>query len=196
MQRRNLTTQELHRILFTELTQTRETILDTQFEHTKQEVIVGYCYKQRCLAGTGYVSFGHWLADAPDMAHLSPLERDRICDKISQVTIVFEQWETIVEHLTMPSMRVIDARTYSIYQLSRAVGINWCMRQRDNLLRKRPGAPVRNPCYSQEKFQQIMDCVRNTGILDDVSHSREQAGLIADQFRDEILALCNPPDER
>ena len=83
MQRRNLTTQELHRILFTELTQTRETILDTQFEHTKQEVIVGYCYKQRCLAGTGYVSFGHWLANAPDMAHLSPLERDRICDKKS-----------------------------------------------------------------------------------------------------------------
>ena len=131
MQRRNLTTQQLHQIFFTELSQTRETILDTLFEHTKQEVIVGYCYKQRCLAGTGYVSFGHWLANAPDMVHLTPPERDRICDKISQVTTVFEKWETIVEHLTMPSMHVIDARIYSIYLLSRAVGINWCMRQRD-----------------------------------------------------------------
>ena len=195
LQRPDVTQQMLYRIYFTTLTQTRESILDTQFEHTKEEIIMGYTYKQKCLSGSGYRSFGHWLANAPDMLHLSPLERDRICDKISQVTTVFEKWETIVENLTMPSMNVIDARRYSIYQLSRAVGINWCIRQRDNLIRKRQIAPVRNPCYSQEKFQQLIACVRTTGILDDVSHSRDQARLIADQFREEILALCNPSEQ-
>ena len=189
--RRNLSAQTLHTAFFATLTQSRETMLDLQFELTKEEIIIGYCFKRRCLEGTGYLSFGAWIANAPMMAHLTDVEKDVVSDKISVVTTVFEKWDTIVENLTRPSMQVIDARKYSIYQFSRAINYNWCVRQRNELLRKGRG-DVENTYYSQDKFREIMDLVESSGILTDVAHCRDQARLLANQFRDEVLALCNP----
>ena len=101
---------------------------------TKADIIIGYAYKQKCLRGTGYISYGAWLAATHD--EIPGYERDRWCEEISQITTVYEKWETIVENLTRPSMKALDPRNYSIYQLSRAVGINWCIRTRNSLLRK------------------------------------------------------------
>ena len=171
--------QMLHRVYFTSLTRTQEEMLDVQFEFTKEEIILGYCYKTKCLQGTGYTNFGSWLANSnsPTFANISPPDRDKICERIGHVTTVYERWETIVENLTMPSMAVIDPRRFSVYQLSRAVGINWCVRTRNNMLQRRGSLPP-NSYYDQAKFQQIMDVVRSSGILDDVSKCREQAKLI------------------
>ena len=178
--RRNMSAQMLHTAFVTTLTQTRETMLDMQFEVTKQEIVIGYSFKKRCLEGTGYLSFGCWIANAPIMAHLSDVEKDVLCDKISVITTVFEKWETIVENLTRPSMQVIDARKYSIYQFSRAVNYNWCVRQRNELLQKIRG-DVQNTYYCQVKFRQIMDLVESSGILNDVAHCRDQARLLAEK---------------
>ena len=166
-------------------------MLDLHFELTKEEIIIGYCFKRRCLEGTGYLSFGAWIATAPMMAHLTETEKDVVCNKISVVTTVFEKWDTIIENLTRPSMHVIDARKYSIYQFSRAINYNWCVRQRNELLRKGRG-DVENTYYSQDKFREIMDLVESNGISTDVAHCRDQAQLLADQFRKEVLALSNP----
>ena len=62
--RRNMSAQMLHTAFVTTLTQTRETMLDMQFEVTKQEIVIGYSFKKRCLEGTGYLSFGCWIANA------------------------------------------------------------------------------------------------------------------------------------
>ena len=83
--RRNLSAQTLHTAFFATLTQSRETMLDLQFELTKEEIILGYCFKRRCLEGTGYLSFGAWIANAPMMAHLTDVEKDVVSDKISEI---------------------------------------------------------------------------------------------------------------
>ena len=95
-----------------------------------------------------------------------------------------------MENLTIPSMAVIDPRSFSIKQFARAVGINWCMRTRNNLLRAQPRV-IRNHEYNEEKFQQLVTLAQTNGILDDVSGSRGQAKLIADRFGEELLNLSN-----
>lgn len=191
LSRRNVSLEMLHRVYVTSLTRSQEELLDVQFEFTKEEIIIGYCYKIKCLQGTGYTNFGSWLANTnnPTIANVLPPDREKICEKIGHVTTVYERWETIVENLSMPSMQILDARRFSIYQLSRAVCINWCVRTRNNMLQRRGLVPP-NGYYDQTKFQQIMALVVSTGILDDVSKCREQAKIMADQFRKEILELC------
>ena len=179
----------LHRAYFSTLAQSREEILDMRFTNTKEEVIMGYTYKQRCLQGTGYRSFGCWLAQSQDMTHLTPVEKDKLREEISVVTTVYENWETIVENLTMPSMAVLEPRSFSIRQFARAVNINWCIRTRNNQLKSSPPA-VHSHEYDEAKFQEIMALVRSNGLLADVSHSRNQAKLIAQRFQNELLDLC------
>ena len=160
-----------------------------RFTNKKEEIIMGYTYKQRCLLGTGYRSFGCWLAQSQDMTHLTPVEKDKLREEISVVTRVYENWDTIVENLTMPSMAVLEPRSFSIRQFARAVNINWCIRTRNNQLKSSPPA-VHSHEYDEAKFQEIMALVRSNGLLADVSHSRNQAKLIAERFQNELLDLC------
>ena len=78
--------------------------------NSKEEIILRYFYKTKCLQGTGYTNFGSWLANSnsPTFANISPPDRDKICERIGHVTTVYERWETIVEKLTTPSMPAIN----------------------------------------------------------------------------------------
>ena len=104
--RTNVSLEMLHRVYVTSLTRSREEMLDVQFNFTKEEIIIGYSYKRKCLQGTGYTNFGSWLANTnnPMMAYILPPEREKICERIGHVTTVYERWETIVKNLAMPSI--------------------------------------------------------------------------------------------
>ena len=77
LSRRNVSLEMLHRVYVTSLTRSQEELLDVQFEFTKEEIIIGYCYKIKCLQGTGYTNFGSWLANTnnPTIANVLPPER-------------------------------------------------------------------------------------------------------------------------
>ena len=188
---RQVTLAMLHHVFFTELTETRERILDIKYSHTLEEIVVGYSYKRKCLDGTGYTNFGAWMHTRQEFAHLNAEDKLKICERITQVTSVYEQWEVIVENLTKPSMSVIEARSFSVYQFYRALNSNWCERTRDSLLRPRTMA-IQNHEYDEHKFQALLALVNTSGLLGDVSHSREQARLIAKRFSAEILRMCDP----
>ena len=44
--------------------------------------------------------------------------------------------------------------------------------------------------FNEQKLQDIIALVRNSGILDDVSYCPDQAKLMIKRFRKEINALC------
>ena len=192
IQRANVNIAMLHRVYFTQLTETRETILDTKYLHTLEEIVIGYTYKKMCLDGSGYVSFGAWMNTRPEFAQYGWMDKLRICDQITQVTSVFEQWQTIVDNLTHPSMAVIEARNFSVNQFYRALCPNWCTRVRNTLLMSRNPVPIRNHEYDNDKFLAIMRLVQTSGLLDDVSHCRQQGRLISNRFAAEIQRMCNP----
>ena len=73
----------------------------------------------------------------PEFAHYGWMDKLKICDQITQVTSVFEQWQTIVDNLTHPSMAVIEARNFSVNQFYRALCSNWCTRVRNTLIMSR-----------------------------------------------------------
>ena len=53
IQRANVNLAMLHRVYFTQLTETRETILDTKYLHTLEEIVIGYTYKKYVWMGVG-----------------------------------------------------------------------------------------------------------------------------------------------
>ena len=191
MQAAQLTPAVLHRVYFTQLTRSRETILDMKYQHTLEEIVMGYSYKRKCLASSGYTNFGSYMNARPEYAHLNDVEKLKISDQMTQVTGVFEQWDSIVENLTRPSMFVIEARGFSIYQFYRAINFNWCIRTRNSLMRSAT-TTIENHEYDDIKFQELLACVRRSGILVDVSHSREQARLISKRFGEELQQMCTP----
>ena len=49
----DVTPEMLHRVFFTQLTSSRETIQDQKFLHTMEEITIGYAYKRKCLDDSG-----------------------------------------------------------------------------------------------------------------------------------------------
>ena len=80
LSRRNVSLEMLHRVYVTSLTRSQEELLDVQFEFTKEEIIIGYCYKIKCLQGTGYTNLGSWCK----LAHLK-----RVITVHDQVQLIY-----------------------------------------------------------------------------------------------------------
>ena len=65
-----------------------------------------------------------WLLVGAKPRHDTPdtCRKEKLREEISVVTTVYENWDTIVENLTMPSMAALDPREFSIQQLIGASG--------------------------------------------------------------------------
>ena len=70
LQTPNMTVDTLMTIFFENLKETKSQMLDAQFLHTMEEINFGYALKRSSLDGTGYVSFGAWLANNQLYDHL------------------------------------------------------------------------------------------------------------------------------
>ena len=155
------------------------------FKNTLIKITVGVAYKHRCLQNTRYSSFGAWLASQPQGA-FGNIDTARLCSRITQVTYVFQDWDTIVHNLTNPQMVNIDARRFSIEQFYCARNFNWCERTNGNP----PRGINERPEYDERKYKAVIDLVRSSELLQDVSKSSEQAKLIAMRFRKDLQDMC------
>ena len=159
--------------------------LNELFKNTLIKITVGVAYKHRCLQNTRYSSFGAWLASQPQGA-FGNIDTAQLCSRITQVTYVFQDWDTIVHNLTNPQMVNIDARRFSIEQFYRARNFNWCERTNGNP----PRGIDERPEYDERKYKAVIDLVRSSELLQDVSKSSEQAKLIAMRFRKDLQDMC------
>ena len=158
------------------------------FRNTLVKITLGVAYKQRCLQNTNYTSFGAWLGSQPDGTFRN-INKDRLCAKITHVTHVFQDWDVIVHNLTNPQMVNIDARKFSIMQLYRARNFSWCIRY-NNMHGNPPRGVIERPEYDENKYQAVIDLVRTSRLLEDVSRSTEQAKLISNRFHKDLQDMC------
>lgn len=88
-----MTTNVLKQMIFAGLPGNREQHLVELWETTKATLVVGYAYKISCLHATGYQSYGSWLHH--DQPQLSVQERNKMCEKVTQITTIHTRYEYI-----------------------------------------------------------------------------------------------------
>ena len=163
--------------------------LNSLFKETKNKIIKGESFRQQCLEGTHYNSFGWWMRSQQRYMDLSESDKERIRSKIRIVHAVYIHWETIVRNLTDDRIRFLDARKLSIEQLYEAITIDWCYDQ-DELLRP-PGNVPDELLYQEDKYRKIIEFIDKTGILDDIEHDRKECTRFTRRLQRDLGKICN-----
>ena len=171
-----LTNLQLYDRCFIELVEQEDERLRRLFHTTVRRIIAGKAYREQCLAGTNYTSFGWWARQANQFRHMPAKERMVLVKKVNEINLVFSNWEVIVRNLTDSRMLYVDARRFSVNQFYRAVDIGWCLRQ--NELHRPAGRNDGDPVYPEDMYQGILQYVYNSGILDHVDHDSAIGSVI------------------
>ena len=83
----------------------------------------------------------------------------------------------------------IDARKFSIYQFYRARTFSWCVNY-NNMHGTTSRGESERPEYDETKYLAVLNLVRTSQLLEDVSKSTEQAKLIASRFNKDLQNMC------
>ena len=180
---------DLFREFFTSIPADEEIHLNNLFRLTLEKIVQGYTYRRLCLSNTHYVSFGHWVRQEPRFARMTDKQRKYMCQKMTEVKKVFDEWDTIVTNLTKPEMVNIDARKFSIHQFYRARKLHWCINY--NEIHRNPGVMDReNPVYPEDKYQLILQFIQSTGLLHDIAMQPLIASIIGRRLQSDLTRLC------
>ena len=163
--------------------------LNILFEETKNKIIRGETFRQKCLQNTHYTSFGWWMRTEPRYAGLTDSEKKHMRQKVRIVHSVYMHWERIVTNLTDARLQYVDARRLSIDQLHEAININWCFNQ-DELLRS-PGEIPEELLYSEDKYRTLINFIDQLGILDDMNHDRKECSRFTRRLQRDLGKICS-----
>ena len=161
-------------------------------QSTLDRIVTGECFRLLCLSRRynpdGYTSFGVWLTNRTGQ-QMNGDDRRKICAQMTEVKMICKDWDVIVNNLTHGEMTHVDARRFSINQFYRARKMKFCNDQ------QRLNGPAPQPLeiiaeYDQDDYQSIMQEVIDTDILGKIAYDEEQAKLICERFRAEVMALC------
>ena len=133
---------------------------------------------------------GMWLsAHCPAM---SERDRSRITEKIKYCVGVFKKWDTIVHNLNNSAITDVDARDFTLKKFYFAAKLSWCFKEQDQNKKPATVAPTTPPtqAYDEQKFQGMVNYIRNSNILNDVSFNPDQADLIADRLKKALQDIC------
>lgn len=176
----NLFTVGLPQLEDRQLMKYHETVLNT--------IVAGKVYKEICLLNTTYKQFKSWANTQRQFADWDPRELKKFCDKVNEASSVFDNWDIIIQNLMDARLDCLDARRFSVIQFKKARDMGWCLIENENL-RERGKKPEESK-YSEDKFNEILQCMQNTGILDEIEHNPHIAAMIGKRFQQEMVRQC------
>ena len=163
--------------------------LEKLHKATLQLIIHGKAYKNSSLENTNYQYFKSWAKTQENFAHLSAKELSKLCDKVNEASVVFDSWDTIVNNLIDSRMDQIDARRFSVRQFYMAKNINWCLSYNE-MLRKKGKNDDEAP-YPEAQYNDILQYIINSGILDDTDNNPQIAAIIGGRLQSDMVRRCN-----
>ena len=189
---RNHTNRQLHNLFTHRFVQKEETRLDRLFNSTLQLIVHGKAYISNSLENTNYTYFKAWAKNQPQFRHLSKQELNHFCRKVNEANNVFDSWDLIVSNLTDYRMTFIDARRFSVRQFYLAKDISWCLTTNDHL-RTKGGRNADNNVlpYPEEKYNEILQFIEASGILDDIGNDPKIAAAIGGRLQSDITRRAN-----
>ena len=183
------TKDQLHNLFTNRLVAKENTRLDRLFKCTLLQIVHGKAYKLTCLENTNYTYFKSWAKTQQDFAHLSEKELNKFCYKGNEACDVFNSWAKIVDNLTDERMDQIDARRFSIRQFYLAKKITWCLEYNESLRIK--GMAKNDLPYPEDKFNDILQYIFATGILDDINNNPQIAASIGGRIQSDMVRRAN-----
>lgn len=187
LRQQGLTRGQLERLFLSEAEEYRR--LNSLFAETLNKVIRGECFRQECLNGTAYDSFGWWMRSQPQYQHLTEIERKRIRKQVNYAHKVFIDWDIIVENLTDDDITNIEPRKLSLEQLYKARSEEWCY-DYDEFLRA-PGNVPDVLQYSEDKYKTIIRFILESGIVNDIGNDSKQVAMLGRRIQRDINKIKN-----
>ena len=167
----------------------QEDHLTDMWDLTLQQIITGYSLYRKCTTFAGLTSFGPSLSYIPYFQQMQPIERKKLCRKISIIKGIVENWSEIVTNVTHHSMVYVDVRRFSVNQLSKCIKFDWVKDYNENNAPKDQRVTAKpNPEYPRHLIDLILTYIDNSGILDLINHDPEQVKLIARDLLSGMLA--------
>ena len=163
--------------------------LNHLFAETLNRVIRGESFRQECLNGTQYTSFGWWMRNQPQYDHLSKSDRTRLRKQVNYAHKVYTDWDIITENLTDEDVMHIDPRKLSLEQLYKARNAEWCI-DYDEFIRT-PGDVPEVLLYSEDKYKAIIRFILESGIINDVQNDRKQVSMLGRRIQRDIKKIRN-----
>ena len=183
------TNNELYNLFIYELVEKEDIRLEKLHQATLQQIVHGKAYKTSSLENTNYRYFKSWAKTQENFADLSAKELSKLCDKVNEASVVFDSWDSIVFNLMDDRMDQIDARRFSVRQFYMAKNINWCLSYNE-MLRKKGKNEDLAP-YPEDKYNDILQYIINTGILDDVNNNPQIAAIIGGRLQSDMVRRSN-----
>ena len=182
----NYTAQGIKNLLLTAMPRRNEEVRNTRFRHTLDTIVAYKSFRLKCRE-VGGCSCGVWLRrNTP----LNKRERSRVTEKVGHACYVYDNWDAIVNNLTHRALTDVDCRDFTIRKFYEARNFSWCLKeQRQNSgSAERPSDAEEE--FDQTKFSNIVNNIKRSEILDDVSFDEEQAALICKKLKRELLNVC------
>ena len=171
------------------LPQRENKCLDSFFSSTFKQIVQGRAYKEIALNGTGFTYFfKSWAKNQQQFQGFSKKEMNSFCQKVNKASLVFEKWQTISGNLADPRITEIDARRFSVSQFYDARSMDWCLSYNEILRQK--GKKPNNLDYTDEKFNAIVDYIRQSGILGDIRYEQDAAARLGERLKMTMIAEC------
>lgn len=145
-------------------------------------------YRDSCLFGTRFRYFKSWARTKIQFNLLTEEEFNKCCIRINQCAYVFENWEAIATNLADPRITAIDARRLSFNQFYRAKNMDWCLSYNEVLRQK--ASSVEDPSYTEEKFNEIFNFIRDSNILHDIEYKPRLAAALGERLKMRIINHC------
>ena len=165
---------------------TRTTVLKQEkFQATLDTVVACVAFKRLC--GTGV---GRWMrTNCPTW---DDRKRNRIIEMCKFSAAIFRNWEAIKHNLTNSSMREVDAKDFSLRRLYEARKSSWCRgeRRQHPPCEPPPNEPETTKEYDEQKYIAILQKIKDEQILNTIYFNDDQANLIADRIREDLLKIC------
>ena len=173
-------------LLLTAMPRRNEEVRNTRFRNTLDTIVAYKSFRSKCRE-VGGCGCGVWLRrNTP----LNKKERSRVTEKVRHACYVYDNWDTIVNNLTNRALTDVDCRDFTIKKFYEARNFSWCLKEQ----RQNSGSAERQPDadkeFDQTKFDNIVNHVKRSRILDDVSFDEEQAALICKKLKSELLEVC------
>ena len=102
---------------------------------------------------------------------------------LSMNVLGFDNWERIQHNLLR--CRLIDQKRLSVNQLNRTYDFAWCLNYEESIRQrtKKPDPPL----YSDDKYEDIKQYIKQSGILEDVDYDPKCITAICSRLQRELV---------
>jgi hypothetical protein len=155
---------------------------EQHFHERMETVVAGYAWMTSCMSRGHYLSFGASLNTHPLYRNVHGDVKKKWCRQISEIKVVFENWDTLRTHFLHPGITNVNIMDLSIRQMSRLIKWEDVVKFNDEHGPRAPRRPVRRLFTGQLVNETALHIIQNTTLFNDTDRDAEQFRLFCNDL--------------